>query len=279
MKEGISPDDGITPINNGWDVFHQPSGLSSDAENVENLPVNYYSTVGMSDDFIRVFIHGEYGRSLLGRPVWEGFRPDFHMAKQQMDIPLSGTKPIVVGMDLGLTPAAVFTLQDALGRMLVLDEAVAFGVGIQRFSREYLKPKVFQRFPNRPIVLVVDPAGRQRAQTDERTAIEVLRGEGWHVRVARSQSLTDRLGSVEDFLTRHVDGNAAMLIDPRCLKLKAAMLGGYCYHKKLERIDKNKHSHIADALQYAAMDYNLPSGKTMHGQARELTRVTAEGWT
>ena len=128
-------------------------------------------------------------------------------------------------------------------------------------------------------MLVVDPAGRQRAQTDERTAIEVLKAEGWQVRIARSNSLTDRLGAVEDFLTRHVDGRAAMLIDPRCLKLKAAMLGGYCYHKKLERIDKNRHSHIADALQYAAMDYNLPSGKALHGQARQLERVTAEGWT
>jgi hypothetical protein len=57
----------------GWAVFKQPSGLSPEAENRENLGDTYYEDMmdGATEDFIRVHVHGEYGRSLVGKPVYE----------------------------------------------------------------------------------------------------------------------------------------------------------------------------------------------------------------
>jgi hypothetical protein len=48
---------------------------------------------------------------------------------------------------------------------------------------------------------------------------------------------------------RQVDGDPGFLLDPRCTRLKAAMMGGYRFDKN-GGIDKNKHSHVAEALQY-----------------------------
>ncbi|WP_248785739.1 hypothetical protein, partial [Escherichia coli] len=88
-------------------------------------------------------------------------------------------------MDLGLTPAAVIGPQDPRGRALILDEAVSFDMGIQRFVRTVLKPRLYERFPGAPILVVTDPAGIQRAQTDERSAVDIIKAEGMRVISAR----------------------------------------------------------------------------------------------
>jgi hypothetical protein len=52
---------------------------------------------------------------------------------------------------------------------------VSFDMGIQRFVRTMLKPLLYERFPGAPILIVVDPAGVQRAQTDERSAVDIIK--------------------------------------------------------------------------------------------------------
>ena len=115
--EHLNPEDGITHYDNGWDVFKQPSGRSPQGENVANLPEGYYDTQGRSEEYIRVFIDGEYGLSSAGTPVYKYFRPDYHMAKRPLDH-FSG-RTILIGMDLGLTPAAVIGQPDPRGRCLI----------------------------------------------------------------------------------------------------------------------------------------------------------------
>ena len=85
QMEHLNPEDGITHYDNGWDVFKQPSGRSPQGENVANLPEGYYDTQGRSEEYIRVFIDGEYGLSSAGTPVYKYFRPDYHMAKRPLD--------------------------------------------------------------------------------------------------------------------------------------------------------------------------------------------------
>jgi hypothetical protein len=85
---------------------------------------------------------------------------------------------------------------------------------------------------------------------------------------------------VDDYLMRHVDGDSAFLVDPRCTKLKAAMMGGYRYKKTGDGdIDKNKHSHIAEALQYLMLHIAHQHTGELLGQRREVKRVAANGWT
>ena len=279
QMEGLDAKDGVSPNDNGWDVFKQPSGRSPFAENVNNLPEGYYDTQGRSEEYIRVYIDGEYGLSSAGQPVYKYFRPDYHIANGTLSPIKNGVRPIIVGMDLGLTPAAVIGQQDPRGRTLILDEAVSFDMGIQRFVRTILKPMIYERFSGAPIMVICDPAGIQRAQTDERSAVDIIKAEGLRVMPAKTNSVSARLSAVDDYLMRQVDGDAAFLLDPKCTQLKAAMMGGYRFHHKNGTIDKNKHSHIAEALQYLMLHINHAAEAAHNLQRRDIKRVAAAGWT
>jgi hypothetical protein len=278
--EKLDPKDGVSVNNNGWQVFKQPSGRSPHAENIENLPDGYYDTQGRSDDYIRVYIDGEYGLSLAGTPVYKYFKPDYHMARMTLRHTTNGVRPLIVGMDLGLTPAAAIGQQDPRGRALVLAECVSFDMGAKRFIRTMLKPLLQERFPGVPILVVVDPAGTQRAQTDERSVVDIIREEGLKVIPARTNSISARVNAVDDFLMRQVDGDPAFLLDPSCTRLKAAMMGGYRYKPKGDGdIDKNKHSHVAEALQYLMLHISAMGGESIRQGRREIRPVAAVGWT
>ena len=279
QMEHLDPKDGVSENDNGWDVFKQPSGRSTDAENIENLPENYYDTQGRSDEYIRTFIDGEYGLSLSGQPIYKYFRPDYHMGKETLRPIVNGVRPIVIGMDLGLTPAAVIGQQDPRGRVLILGEAVSFDMGIQRFTRTILKPLIIEHWSGAPIIVVTDPAGIQRAQTDERSAVDIIKAEGLKVFPAKTNNVSARISAVDDFLMRQVDGDSAFLVDPSCTNLKAAMMGGYRYHPKNGTIEKNKHSHVAEALQYLMMHINTVGEGALLTQRREVKQVASAGWT
>ena len=279
QMEHLDPKDGVSENDNGWDVFKQPSGRSTQAENIENLPDNYYDTQGRSDEYIRTFIDGEYGLSLSGQPIYKYFRPDYHMGKETLRPIVNGVRPIVIGMDLGLTPAAVIGQQDPRGRVLILGEAVSFDMGIQRFTRTILKPLIIAQWSGAPIIVVTDPAGIQRAQTDERSAVDIIKAEGLKVFPAKTNNVSARISAVDDFLMRQVDGDSAFLVDPSCTNLKAAMMGGYRYHPKNGTIEKNKHSHVAEALQYLMMHINTVGEGALLTQRREVKQVASAGWT
>ena len=270
QMEGIDPEDGVSPNNNGWAVFKQPSGRSPEAENVENLPEGYYDTQGRSEEYIRVYIDGEYGLSSAGQPVYKYFRPDYHMADGPLSPIINGVRPIIVGMDLGLTPAAVLGQLDPRGRALILGEAVSFDMGVQRFVRTVLKPLLFEKFSGCPVIVVTDPAGLQRAQTDERSAVDIIKAD----------NVSARLAAVDDFLMRQADGEAAFVVDPSCVRLKSAMMGGYRFHKKNGNIEKNSHSHVAEALQYLMLHIGSAGGDAITlSQRRDIRQVNAAGWT
>lgn len=279
MFEKLDPKDGVSFKENGWEVFKQPSGRSPYAENIENLPEGYYDTEGRSDDYVRVYIDGQYGLSLNGTPVYKYFQPDYHMAEGPLRPITNGIRPLVVGMDLGLTPAAVIGQQDPRGRALILAEAASFDMGVQRFARTVLRPLLVERFPGVEVHIIVDPAGIQRAQTDERSAVDILKAEGFRVMPAKTNSISARLNAVDDLLMRQVDGDPAFLMDPRCSRLKAAMMGGYRYHPKNGNVEKNTHSHIAEALQYLCLHITGMGESLLRMRTREVQKVNPRGWT
>jgi hypothetical protein len=180
----------------------------------------------------------------------------------------------------GNTPAAVIGQMDARGRALILAECVSFDMGMQRFIRQLLKPLLAERFSGCPVLVVTDPAGMQRAQTDERSVVDIIRAEGFKVRPARTNTITARINAVDDYLMRQVDGDPAFLVDPSCVRLKAAMMGGYRYKPKGDNvIDKNDHSHVAEALQYLMLHISNSGEAALVTQRREIKRVSSLGWT
>lgn len=278
QMEHLDPKDGVSPNDNGWVVFKQPSGRSPFAENIENLPEGYYSTQGRADEYIRTFIDGEYGHSLAGTPVYKHFQPNYHVAKQPLRALRGSARPIIVGMDLGLTPAAVIGQQDPRGRALILADIAEFDMGLVRFLRTRLKPLLNEKFRGLPVKIVIDPAGKGRTTNDELSALDIIENEGFSVILASTNSPTARLNAVDDLLMRQVDGDPVFLMDASCTRLKAAMMGGYRYHPKTGNIEKNSHSHVADALQYFALHVNDFAG-TVPVQARPVQKVSSASWT
>ena len=104
-----------------------------------------------------------------------------------------------VGIDFGLTPAAVFG-QKVRGRWLIQSEIVAIDMGVVRFA-ELLRQEIATRFHNLEVNIYGDPAGDFRAQTDESTPFQILRGAGLKAIPAPSNSVDLRLESVSSQLT------------------------------------------------------------------------------
>lgn len=269
-------------------VLIQPSGLSPEADWVKFLPSDYYENLcdGKSDDWIDVYVHGKFGKSLAGKPVFPSFRSDFHVAKQPIKPIRSDQKPLIIGMDFGLSPAATINQLDLHGRFLTFASITSEGMGITRFIQEKLRPVLTEKFPGMPVVVIGDPAGSQRAQTDERSCFDILRAEGFRVLPASTNSVVARIAAVEKLLSRQVEAGPGHLIDPGCVELIRAMRGGYRYKLKKNgemeaSPEKNSHSHVADAHQYACLHAEGGSmfGSMVRSEKREIKKVSAGGWT
>ena len=224
-----------------WIFYNQPPAMleikdkqghldryedNNDRENGKNLTNAYYSNIirGKTKSWIDVYVLNKLGQIEDGKPVYEMFRRDVHVAKS--DVAIMKETPIYVGIDFGLTPACVFG-QRVRGRWLIIDELVAEDMGILRFS-DLMKQKMAEYLP-RNFVIFGDPAGDHRAQTDESTPFQILRGRGISARPAPSNDVMLRLESVNVTLSRMVDGESGILIDPKCINIIKGFDGGYNY--------------------------------------------------
>lgn len=239
-------------------IFKQPSGLADDAENLGNLPNGrgYYENLsrGKDPEWIKVYIHGQYGFVIDGRPVFPEYADHWHCKAVK---PVKGSD-IVVGLDFGLTPAAILTQITPGGQFVVVDELCATDMGFERFADELLT-KIATEYPGYNVIYVGDPAGAGRSQTDERTCFEIGMSKGMEI-IPGPQTVQIRLESVRKPLrSTAAKAEPMFLIDPRCKLLRRALSGGYQYRRlqvSSDRFtsvpDKNAYSHPADALQYAA---------------------------
>ena len=254
-----------------WRFFTQPPGMleeknkegeiegyvpNPDAENKSNMMKSYYPNLiqGKTKSWIDVYVMNRLGHIQDGKPVYSMFAPDIHTAKEE--IPIAAGQPVYVGVDFGLTPAAVLG-QKVRGRWFLQSEIVAIDMGIVRFA-EVLRNELATRFfATSEAIIYGDPAGDFRAQTDESTPFHILRGAGLRAFPTHSNSVDLRIEAVSSQLTKMIEGKPALLIDRRCTTLIKGFEGGYAY-KRMEvsgeryndKPDKNMFSHVHDALQY-----------------------------
>ena len=259
----------VKPSN--WRFFTQPSGMVEDkgdegeikdyvpngkAENTKNMMKSYYPNLiqGKTKSWIDVYVMNRLGHIQDGKPVYPMFAPEIHIADEE--IPVAAGTPVYVGVDFGLTPAAVFG-QKIRGRWFLQSEIVAIDMGIVRFA-EVMRNELSTRFAAASEVIIYgDPAGDFRAQTDESTPFHILRGAGLKAYPAPSNSVDLRLEAVSSQLTKMSEGKPVLLIDRRCPQLIKGFEGGYAY-KRMEvsgeryadKPDKNMFSHVHDAAQY-----------------------------
>jgi hypothetical protein len=270
------------------DCFIQPGAMTPEADWLQYLPSGYYEELmkANSAEWVDVYVHAKFGKSLSGRAVFRSFDPTYHVSRTPLTPIISENLPLIIGLDLGLTPACTISQQDLRGRFNTFAELTSDGMGITRFSRELLKPLLTTKFPGHPVVIICDPAGTQRAQTDERSVVDVLKAEGFTIHPARTNNISARVSAVESLLSQQIDGKPRHLIDSSCRRLIQALHSGYRYKIRAngeteDKPEKNFASHIAEAHQYAALhvDQVFGGAYTLRRQRRDVAPANRLGWT
>lgn len=259
--------------------FKQPGGLvqdndpksktfqgyipNPDAENVQNhsLGYQYYlnQVPGKNEDWIRVFLLGNYGTTMDGKPVYPEWNEKVHYSELELT-PVLGM-PILAAFDFGLTPACAFMQMSPRGQLLILKEVVSEDMGIRQFYSEVIRPIIRGEYSKFRVEAVGDPAGNIRAQTDEKTCMQELMELGLLCEPAPTNEFIARRESVAFFLQRLSAGQPGFLLDPSCKMLRKGFNGGYRYERLKvsgtarfkDRPVKDKFSHIHDALQYGCL--------------------------
>lgn len=242
-------------------VYKQPSGVSPQAENVANLPPDYYSTLmeGTTESWRKSHIFVEYPDSLDGKTVFaQTFQRDVHVAKEKLRaINVGPSSPcLLVGIDQGRSPAAAIGQMEPCSRLNILRELTATNMGMDKFAHDHLLPLLSSaEFAGIPVLAVLDPAGAAKGQANDVSPMDVLRSCGLRVITAPTNLIPPRLEAVERHLLRR-DG---LLLDPSCEYLIAALASEYKFKLKKngEMEDKPEKLHpwsdLADALQYLCL--------------------------
>ena len=299
-----------------WQIFRQPGGMSSGAENLNYLLQNeetirlpldhptrlsqgrkYYERFlemyGSDHPWIKRYVDAEFGDDPSGEAVFRAsFKPSFHVVPETFVIP---GYPLIVGQDFGRNPWSLIGQVDHLGRLLIHMEVAATNIGLEKHVEQNLRPKLYSdKFVSSKIILVGDPSGISKGTIAEETCFDALKRMGLPAFPAPTNDIDTRLRAVEALLGKQVNGGPALCINAKgCPWLVRAMSGGYRYKKHKdgglrtipEKFDKEGFSHIADCLQYIAL---VVHGGLVHEFARRLTprvkrterpRITAAGWT
>lgn len=230
-----------------------------DAENVENHTEGFrywlVQVPGKSDEWIKVFILGDYGQSTAGRAVYASEWSDKeHMAPA----PLMPDKylPVIIGFDWGLNPSAIFGQISRTGTLTIVDELFpGVDTALDEFIESYLRPLLNERYRGCKLEGFGDPAGVGRSPLDKRTPFMLVGQAGIACRPARTNDWIPRRDAVASFLMRR----KGFLLSPHCKLLREGFNRGYRYGKILTTghyrsyPEKNMFSHPHDALQYLAL--------------------------
>ncbi len=269
------------------EFFTQPSAELADgkqnpeAENLDNLPKGYYvrAKAGKSDDWIKVYVRNEYHFVVDGKAIYDQYRDNLHVKAYDYN----PSWPVHIGMDFGLTPAAVFGQRTPLGQTRILSELVATRLGAKSFAQE-VKQHLALNYAGCVLGTVTgDPAGASGGN-DDLTVFALLESEGLVALPAVTNETEIRIAAVNTPFGQLIDGVPALVISPRCLLLRAACAGGYQFRRVRlaselryeEKPNKNMHSHVAEALQY--LQLGLGVGREVIQQPFGLLPKPAVEW-
>jgi hypothetical protein len=271
-------------------MLHQPGGLDPRADWLQYLPGGrtYYDNlvIGQSRDWVDVHVHSKFGRDVSGQSVYgQTFDEGWHGADRIQ--PFSG-RTLVVGLDPGLNPAAVVVQPTPNGGVSVLRETYAENMLFKRFLNEKVLPMLAEPdLVQRPYMIVMDPAGRNRTGVSDDTPLGICRQAQLPVRLAPTNEIRARTLSVERWLTTTLAGRQpAFRIDRRrCPVLIDALARSYRYRRRrtgeLEGTPEKRHptSDVVDALQYGCLGLAGRLEARPAVDAREHEPASALAWT
>lgn len=204
--------------------------------------------------------------SRSGTPRYPMFQREYHVASSPIS-PNEG-RPLILGMDFGLTPGVVFE-QVIDGRWYTLWEHVSDNEGAEELAIS-IKRILSERFSfYREVGLSAwgDPQGGWRGASSSRstnTSFAILRAQGIPVKHPAKKDRPElRMNIGRKLLREGINQGPKVLIDPRCVRLIEALDGGATMVTRntpdgitvQEQLVKNQHSHICEAWEYPKWGY------------------------
>ena len=271
------------------DVFHQPSGLSPEAENLDNLRPGYYEELakGKRQDFIDVYVHGRYAKSMSGKPVYEtSFQYD---RRVKANLRIDPHLPVIVGVDGARNPAMVFMQVGHDGKLRKLREASGFEMGMRTFIQQKSDPIINTYFRTNPLVFCGDPSWVRQGDGDDNSTYKELKlhyvtkrpGSGNKVRPAKTNDPIARINHLDvPFRNWWPDGEPGIEYDAECRLLIEGLRSKYRFARLKgsagqvrDTPEKNRWAHTVEADQYGTgfalgKDYNPSDYKRTEGKRR-----------
>jgi len=254
----------------GVELFEQPGGRAANAENLHNLRPGYYDDIVAKSDerTVRRMVDNEHVLPLAGTSVYPEFKDLFHTRSFTLDSNL----PLRIGFDGGnqtLNPAAAIG-QRGMARQLRFkaEVTVEHGCGVERFAElvnEELGKPQYGAWARKSIICTVDPSAQWGAdkQAGQANWIMAMRARtGLNIRPARTNVIAARREALRVPMSRVVDGQPGLLIDPAARVLREGLGGLFHFanvraglaSRSSDTPAKNHHSHVCEAAEYMALD-------------------------
>ena len=263
-----------TETKTALNFFHQPSGLSSQAENRRGKSYEDYLSASqvMTENDVRRFVHGLPGYPMDGRPVYtREYDRRRHVAASALKV-IPGL-PLHIGFDQGQTPAAVLFQVSSHGQVRIYRELyLGSGVGYTRFLVALipiLTSPPFRGLP--PGNYTADPAGfygADKISGELAWAQSISAGLGHPVYPAATNEPATCVEAVRLRLSFQIDTNTpGLIIDPKgCPLLIEGFEAEYKYPKLSEKASmdygdapvKNEHANLHNGLQYGVLGVFSP---------------------
>ena len=259
----------------GYALYKQPGGRAPGAENLQALGPNYYHQATQLNAhrpwWVRLMIDCRPGFNRDTPVIYPHFDDDVHVSGATLaPIP---QLPVLVGIDGGFMPAAVYAQEMGDGQLRILGEVVLERGGAGELGRAMLAFEA-HRFPARygssfEFRDNADPstcAGEDNPALSDGAALEegsfrirLARRLGRNVKLADTNELSPRIAAIGDKIDLNLGaGRPGLLLDPSCKVLRRGFNQTFHYRttrgtNDIASISKTVDSHACEAAQYAAL--------------------------
>lgn len=270
----------------GYSIYEQ-----GQSENLHNLRPGYYDDLEKDyanrPDLLKTLVRGSWGVTVRGKIVYPEFRRERHVAKESL-VPVKPVQ-VVRGWDnTGLSPAINLSFVNALGQWRIFKEFCFEDTGIQDATEAMIIWCSMNLHPDCKFKDYGDPAGKNRDSNKKSPAYyirEKAKDYGQSIDIEDGiQTFKIRRESVSGRLTKMINGEPAILIDPSCTRIIDGFEGGYAYPEIAnsgvfrDEPAKNEYSHIHDSIQYPATRLFRIADNEEGLKAPALTPPVPAGW-
>lgn len=244
--------------------------MNPHAENKRWLNPEYYQRLvrGKSKNWIDSRLMNRIALVVEGSPVWPMFRVETHVAREALR-PVEG-HDVIVGVDFGRTAGAVFMQE--IGNRVFVQYELCWANAATVDSAPMVKRFLAKHYPDFPVRAYGDPKGQDKGTNFDDTGYEIYAANGIVMHKPPGllrNHIPTRIEAVANLLNEMENGRPRFVLSPYCTTLKIAMAGRY-HNEKDEtgelKPNKDRYSHIADALQYACI--GMGEGSRMVGLKR-----------